>query len=106
MDLGFDTAGLAALCNAERLMVDRWGPNVGRTVGRRLLDLAAVTAETIERMPTATVARGKAGATTITFAGAIVISGVITTAGTGAAGTATDAGQFVISSIEVQEGRR
>lgn len=104
MDLGFATAGLAELSNAERLMVERWGPDMGRTVGRRLLDLAAVTAGTIDRIPTATIATGKAGAMTITFADTIVIRGVLTSSATVDGAAAAD--QFVISSIEVQEGKR
>ena len=106
MDLGFSTPGLAALCNAERLMVERWGPDVGRTMAKRLLDLAAVTAGTIDRIPTAMIATGKNGATTMTFAGTIVIRGVITTSSASADDTTADADQFVISSIEVKEGRR
>lgn len=106
MDLGFRTSGLTALCNAERLMVERWGPDMGRTVGRRLLDLAAATAGTIERIPTATIATGESGATTITFADTIVIRGLITTSSASIDGTPAAADQFVISSIDVQEGER
>jgi hypothetical protein len=100
MDLGFGSAGLATLCNAERLMVERWGPDAGRTVGKRLLDLAAATAWTIEQIPTAVVVRDDHGAMTITFDDVIAISGQLTA---GDDGAPVDADQFVISRIRVKE---
>ncbi len=103
MDLGFGSTGLAALCNAERLMVERWGAEMGRTVGKRLLDLAAATAGTIERIPTASVVRDDGGAMTIMFDDAIAISGQLTTGGEDAP---VDADQFVISRIRVKEDAR
>jgi hypothetical protein len=103
MDLGFGSTGLAALCNAERLMVERWGTEMGRTVGKRLLDLAAATAGTIERIPTASVVRNDDGAMTITFDDAITISGQLTT---GEDAASVDADQFVISRIRVKEDTR
>jgi hypothetical protein len=103
MDLGFGSTDLAALCNAERLMVERWGTEMGRTVGKRLLDLAATTAETIERIPTASVVGNDDGAMTITFDDVIAISGQLTTGGGGAP---VDADQFVISRIRIKEDTR
>jgi hypothetical protein len=103
MDLGFGSAGLATLCNAEQLMVERWGPDTGRTVGKRLLDLAAGTSRMIEQIPTATVVRDDDGSMTITFDDAIAISGQLTTGGDDAP---FDADQFVISRIRVKEDAR
>ena len=104
MDLSFDSAGLAALCSSELRMAERWGPIMGRTVGRRLLDLGAVTAATMTRIPTAAVAMDGKGKTTITFEDVIVVRGVISSSS--ATGRATaDPDQFVISSVEIQEGR-
>jgi len=103
MDLDFDSEGLAALCNAERLMVERWGPEMGRTIGKRLLDLAAATAATIERIPTASTTRGRDGQMTITFNGAIVISGQLIACADGAR---KDTDQFVIATVIVDENRR
>jgi len=100
MDLAFGSAGLATLCNVESRMADRWGPALGRTVAKRLLDLAAATVETIERIPTATLTRDQSGAMTITFDGTIAITGRLTTRATG---TPTDPDRFVISHIEVDE---
>lgn len=102
MDLGFGSTGLATLCNAERLMVERWGTEMGKTVGKRLLDLRAATVGTIERIPTASVVRDD-GAMTITFDDAIAISGQLTT---GDDGVPADADQFVISRIRVKEDAR
>ncbi len=104
MDLGFASEGLAALCNAERLMVERWGPEIGRTVGSRLLDLAAATVGTIERIPDAAIELAEAGVVTIVFENAIVIRGVVTPSGGDMDGNALEADQLVISSIDVQEG--
>ena len=41
MDVTFDSARLAALCNSDARIAARWGPDTAKTVGRRLLDLAA-----------------------------------------------------------------
>jgi len=103
MDLGFGSTGLATLCNAERLMIERWGPDTGRTVGKRLLDLSAATAGTIGQIPTATVLRDDDGAMTITFDDAITMSGQLTSGGDGAP---ADADQFVISRIRVKKDAR
>lgn len=103
MDLGFGSTGLAALCNAERLMVERWGPDMSRTVGKRLLDLAAATAGAIERIPTASVVRDDNGAMTITFDDTIAISGQLTTGGDG---QRADTELFVISNITVAKDAR
>ncbi len=103
MDVSFASKGLAALCSSEQRMAERWGPTMGRTVGRRLLDLAAVTAATISRIPTAVVATDGKGDTTITFQDVIVMHGFISSGGTTGRGAA-DPDQFVIQSIEMQEG--
>ena len=103
MELSFGSAALAALCNSERRMADRWGSEMSRTVGRRLLDLAASTATTVGRIPAASVATDNEGATTITFADAIVVRGVIHSSGVRADKAASEADRFVISSVDVQE---
>jgi hypothetical protein len=103
MDLSFGSEGLAALYSSERRMAEQWGPTMGRTVGRRLLDLGAVTAATISRIPTAVVATDGKGETTITFEDVIVMRGVISS-GSATGRGAADPDQFVIESIEMQEG--
>jgi hypothetical protein len=101
MDVGFGSAGLAALCSSERRLADRWGPVMGRTVGRRLLDLSAATPATLERIPSATVSTDGNGETTMTFDDVIVMRGALRSIA-GPARTA-DPDQYVISSIEIKE---
>jgi hypothetical protein len=76
MDVTFSTATLAALCNSERRLAQRWGPQLGRMIGCRLLDLAAVDAARLERLPTVEVSTD-GGETIIDFGGEIVVRGVI-----------------------------
>jgi hypothetical protein len=105
MDVSFETADLAALCNSERRMAKRWGSEMGRTVGRRLLDVAASTATTLDRIPTARVNANGTGETTVMFAEAIVVRGHIVSSAGSADHTTTDTDSFVIASVEVQEDR-
>lgn len=102
MDVSFDTGDLALLCNSERRLVERWGGDMGRTIGRRLLDVAASTASTLDRIPTARVAADGAGETIITFADAIVVRGRVEPSTDSADYTAADTDRFVIASVEVQ----
>src|SRR4051794_8940583 len=97
MDVSFHTEGLAALCNSERRLAERWGPDLGRVVGRRLLDLAAATAATLEQIPSACVRRRRSGETTVTFADAIVIRGRLDAS---RQARAADADRFVIMSVD------
>jgi hypothetical protein len=101
MDVGFDSAGLAALCSSERRLADRWGPVMGRAVGRRLLDLSAATPAMLERIPSAAVSTDGNGETTITFDDVIVMRGALRSI-TGP-GRSADPDQYVISSIEIKE---
>jgi hypothetical protein len=105
MDVSFDTADLAALCNSERRMAERWGTDMGMLIGRRLLDVAASTAATLDRIPTAHVANDGAGKTIVTFADTIVVRGRIEPSEYSADQAAADAERFVIASVEV-EGRK
>lgn len=96
MDISFSSAALAALCNSERRLTDRWGAEVGRTVGRRLVELCATDADTLLRLPGASVHRSGTGETVIDF-GTVSIRGQI--------GTDTSMGdRIVINSVDVQEG--
>jgi len=103
MEVSFETADLAVLCNSQRRMAERWGPKTSRTVGRRLIDLAASTATTIERIPDASIETRSDGKTTITFADAVVVRGVLQASAPRVDKTAADADCFVISSVEVKE---
>lgn len=77
MDVSFCSAALAALCNSERRLAERWGGEDGRTIARRLLDLAAVDADHVGRLPRVEVTTNGAGETTIRFGERILVEGVI-----------------------------
>ncbi len=94
MDVRFSSAALAALCNSERRLADRWGDEAGRMVGRRLVELCAADAETVLRLPGASVHHNGTGETVIDF-GTVTIRGQISTDG-------TRGDQIVISSVDVQ----
>lgn len=96
MDVRFSSAALAALCNSGRGLADRWGDEVGRTVGRRLVELSAADADTLSRLPGASVHHNGTGETVIDF-GAVTIRGQIS-----ADGASGD--RIVISSVDVQGG--
>lgn len=80
MDVTFASTALAALCNSERLLAKRWGPEVGRTVGRRLLELAAADSAALVRLPRVSLSTNGNGETIIAF-GDVVVRGQIMAAG-------------------------
>lgn len=94
MDVSFASSELAALCNSEARLVARWGHAAARLVQRRLFDLAAASASTVDLVPGAAVTSAASGATMIVFSNTIVVHGVIT-----ATGPTTD--HILISSLEV-----
>lgn len=94
MDVYFQRAALAALCNSQRRLADCWGADAGRTVGRRLLEVGAADSESLKRLPGAEVIRNPRGGTTIDF-GDVVIKGVIS-------GDSRDGERIVISSVEAE----
>ena len=96
MDVTFRSAELAALCNSERHLADRWGVDAGRTVGRRLLELCAADVRSLHRLPRAEVSRNGQGETIIDF-GEVVVQGVIS-------GDGADTERIVITSLVVQGG--
>ena len=94
MDVRFSSAALAALCNSEDRLADRWGDEAGRTVGRRLVELCAADADTLHRLPGASVHHNGTGETVIDF-GTVTIRGQMS-----ADGARGD--RIVISSVDVQ----
>lgn len=101
MNVTFSSAALAALCSSVRRLARRWGPEVGRAVARRLLDLAAADVATLERLPGARVGINGTGKTTVTFGDEIVIRGVISNSRDGTRTDRMDADHMVITSLDV-----
>lgn len=98
MDITFSSAALAALCNSEQRLAQRWGPETGRTVGRRLLELSACDTDALERLPRASVTLDGDGTTVIDFDGGIEVRGLVSTDGAGG-------DRIVITRLDVQGGR-
>lgn len=94
MDVTFRSAALAALCNSQRRLADRWGDEAGRMVGRRLVELCAAEAVNVHRLPGASLHHNETAETVIDF-GTVTIRGQISS--DGASGD-----RIVISSIDVQ----
>lgn len=103
MDVTFTSAALAALCNSERRLTQRWGTEIGRAVARRLLELAAADAATLDRLPGARISINGAGETIVTFGEAIMIRGIIDNSTDGARASRSDSDRMVITSLDVHE---
>jgi hypothetical protein len=99
--VSFASAALAALCNSQERLSRRWGPDTAEAVGRRLFDLAAATAATLDRIPEARVVVDSAGESTITFANKIVVRGVINPSKHEGRETRTDADHILITSLDI-----
>lgn len=97
MDITFGNAALAALCNSESRLADRWGADTGRTVGRRLYELGSADVRNLDRLPRASVSIDGNGEAVIDFDGEITVRGHISTSG--------ERGEcIVITSVEIGEG--
>lgn len=105
MNVSFSTAALATLCNSERRLAQRWSRERGRRVARRLLDLAAADAGSLDRLPGATVSTNGTGETIVTFGGEIVVCGIIRTSEAGARAARTDVDHIIITSLDVEGSR-
>jgi hypothetical protein len=101
MDVAFSSAPLAALCSSGRRLSERWGPSLGRTIARRLLDLAAADAATLDRLPGATVSTNGTGEITIHFSADIVIRGIISTPRADGGATWADDDHILITDLDV-----
>lgn len=100
VDVSFCSAALAALCNSERRLAERWGGEDGRTIARRLLDLAAVDADHVGRLPWVEISTNGTGETTIRFGERIVVEGVITRASPG--GRVADPDRILVTGVAVE----
>src|SRR4051812_11832798 len=98
MDVTFDSAEVARLCNSERLLARRFGAEMGRTVARRLWDLAAVDADALGRLPETVVELDGSGKTRLTFSGSVLVRGVVSLAGQSRAGA--DGDRLLVTSVE------
>ena len=104
MDVSFGSAALATLCSSEGRLAQRWGPDVAKIVGRRLFDLTAATAASLDHLPGARVTDSGANEITITFGESIVIHGVLNSEGAGEHRALADVDHIVITSLDVQKG--
>lgn len=102
----FDSAALAALCNSEERLSQRWGPDIGKTVGRRLFDLAASTTTNLDRISEVKISVNGTGETTIIFSGRIIIRGVINPWQARTHASRVDEDCMVITSLDVQGSNR
>lgn len=102
MDVSFRSPALAALCNSERRLAERWGVENGRTVATRLFDLAAVDADNVGSLPQAQVTKNGVGETTIRFGERIVIEGVITLATPRGRLLSADPDRMVVTRVAVE----
>ena len=101
LTMSFNDAALAALCNSERRLIQRWGARTGRTVGRHLLELAAVDATTVDRLPGASVSLDGNGNLTVTFHDSLVICGVVTKSYARPSRTQRNGDHILITSLSV-----
>jgi hypothetical protein len=98
MDVTFDSAELARLCNSELLLARRFGAETGRTVARRLWDLAAVDAAAVGRLPDTVVDSDGSGETRLMFGGSVLVRGVVTLGKQSRTGASSDG--MLITSVE------
>lgn len=102
MDVTFGSAELAALCNSERRLTQRWGHEAGPVIARRLVELASVEADAIARLPRARVSSDGVGETVINFCGEVVVRGAIVSDPSDSASAPVDRRtRLVITSLDV-----
>jgi hypothetical protein len=106
MIVSFGSAELAALCNSKEELSRRWGPDVANTIARRLFDLSAASADTVDHIPDSTFAVDGSDEVAITFGGSVVARGVLQRAPATDPGTATDKDHILITSLDIHESDR
>lgn len=99
MYITFGNASLAALCNSQRRLAERWGPDLARAVGRRLFELSAAGEEHLPRLPRAAVTQNRGDETIVDFDGEVVVRGIVGTDG-------AHSEYMVITGVEVQGARK
>jgi hypothetical protein len=73
--VSFASPDLAKLCNSREHLARLWGADIADAVGRRLCDLAAADAATLEQLPGVAVELATGGRITLTVAHRIVLQG-------------------------------
>ena len=106
MIVSFGSAELAALCNSKEALSRRWGPDVANTIARRLCDLSASTADTVDHIPHSTFAVDGSDEVAFTFGGSVVVRGVLQRAPAADPGTAIDKDHILITSLDIHESDR
>jgi hypothetical protein len=106
MIVSFGSAELAALLNSRGALSQRWGPGLAATIGRRLFDLSAATADSLEHLPNCTVDVEGNGEVTITLAAAVVVRGVLERAPVTGPRTASGEDHIVITRLNIYESDR
>src|SRR5581483_6400094 len=77
MKVTFSSTALAALCNSELHLAERWGAEAGRAIGRRLLDLAAIDFDHLEDLPDVDVSSDGAREVMISFVPIVIEAEII-----------------------------
>lgn len=101
MDVTFSSAELARLCNSERLLTRQFGDQLGRTIARRLWDLAAVDADALDRLPEVGVEAVAAAETQLSFGDSVLIRGVVSVGRAPRTGVDSDGDAILITSVNV-----
>lgn len=96
----FNSAELELLCNSEALLTQHWGPQLGRTVARRLCDLAAIDTNALDRLPDTRVEHDGSGVVQLWFADSVIVRGALSRSGS--AGVGADSDEFLIMSVDVE----
>ena len=99
MAVAFRDGALAELCNSRARLNARWGAELGAEIARRLYELHAADASTVQALPHARVESGPGRNLTIEFQ-----HGLVVRCERGSADHADDL--FVISDIYVNEEER
>jgi hypothetical protein len=102
MKVTFGNAALATLCNSVNRLTQRFGPDLGRAVGQRLLDIAASTSDSLSQIPGAQVTVDGSGVTRLAFSEEIVVRGIVSPRHA-ARETSRDEDRMLITALHVEE---
>jgi hypothetical protein len=106
MIVSFGSAELAALCNSKEALSRRWGQKHATAIARRLCDLSAATADTVDHIPFCTFAVDGRDEVSITFGGSVVVRGVLHRGLAAGSGTTPNEDHILITSLDIHESDR